>query len=120
MSDSAGGSGGGDGDDDSAMTPMQVAQMTCDEILEEVNEKKFPTDDVSRGMNEDDKGPYQFVFLQECEYMNALLYEMVKGLQETTFPSRSMPGHLTRAWVVEMCTLPTRMYGSQNDTHILS
>ena len=79
---SAGGSGGGDGDDDSAMTPMQVAQMTCDEILEEVNEKRFPTDDVSRGMNEDDKGPYQFVFLQECEYMNALLYEMVKGLQE--------------------------------------
>eukprot|EP00435_Cladocopium_sp_Y103_P039485 s1336_g10.t1 len=78
----AGGSGGGDGDDDSAMTPMQVAQMTCDEILEEVNEKRFPTDDVSRGMNEDDKGPYQFVFLQECEYMNALLYEMVKGLQE--------------------------------------
>ena len=78
----AGGSGGGDGDDDASMSPMAIAQMTCDEILEEVNEKKFPTDDVSRGMNEDDKGPYQFVFLQECEYMNALLYEMVKGLQE--------------------------------------
>ena len=80
-----GGSGGGDGDDDGAMSPMAIAQMTCDEILEEVNEKKFPTDDVSRGMNEEDKGPYQFVFLQECEYMNALLYEMVKGLQETRF-----------------------------------
>ena len=80
-----GGSGGGDGDDDAAMSPMAIAQMTCDEILEEVNEKKFPTDDVSRGMNEEDKGPYQFVFLQECEYMNALLYEMVKGLQETLF-----------------------------------
>ena len=78
-----GGSGGGEGDDDAAMSPMAIAQMTCDEILEEVNEKKFPTDDVSRGMNEEDKGPYQFVFLQECEYMNALLYEMVKGLQET-------------------------------------
>ena len=89
---SAGGSGGGDGDDDSAMTPMQVAQMTCDEILEEVNEKRFPTDDVSRGMNEDDKGSYQFVFLQECEYMNALLYEMVKGLQEGWDNSRSSGG----------------------------
>jgi len=81
----SGGSGGGEGDDDAAMSPMAIAQMTCDEILEEVNEKKFPTDDVSRGMNEEDKGPYQFVFLQECEYMNALLYEMVKGLQETRF-----------------------------------
>ena len=40
------------------MSPMAIAQITCDEILEEVNEKKFPTDDVSRGMNEDDKGPY--------------------------------------------------------------
>ena len=58
----SGGSGGGEGDDDAAMSPMAIAQMTCDEILEEVNEKKFPTDDVSRGMNEEDKGPYQFVF----------------------------------------------------------
>ena len=66
-----GGSGGGEGDDDAAMSPMAIAQMTCDEILEEVNEKRFPTDDVSRGMTEEDKGPYQFVFLQECEYMNA-------------------------------------------------
>lgn len=66
-----GGSGGGEGDDDASMSPMAIAQMTCDEILEEVNEKRFPTDDVSRGMTDDDKGPYQFVFLQECEYMNA-------------------------------------------------
>ena len=58
-----------------------------------MNEKRFPTDDVSRGMNEDDKGPYQFVFLQECEYMNALLYEMVKGLQA----SRSL------RWAWESC-----------------
>lgn len=76
------GGGAGEGDDEAAMTPMTIAQMTCDEILEEVNEKRFPTDDVNRGMTTEDKGPYQFVFLQECEYMNALLYEMVKGLQE--------------------------------------
>merc|ERR1712151_1135147 len=36
----------------------------------------------SRSMNEEDKGPYQFVFLQECDYMNGLVREMVRGLTE--------------------------------------
>jgi len=52
------------------------------EILEEVQEKKFPTDDISKSLSEEEKGPYQFVFLQEAEYMNGLVYEMVRGLAE--------------------------------------
>merc|ERR1711956_149754 len=54
----------------------------CGEILEEVAEKKFATDDVGRSMSDEEKGPYQFVFLQECVYMNGLVAEMVRGLQE--------------------------------------
>jgi len=75
-----GGSAGGDGEE--GQSPMAIAEIMCGEILEEVQEKKFATDDVSRSLSEEEKGPYQFVFLQECEYMNGLVYEMVRGLQE--------------------------------------
>merc|ERR1712232_1195863 len=33
-------------------------------------------------MSEEEKGPYQYVFMQECDYMNGLIFEMVRGLQE--------------------------------------
>jgi len=76
----AGDSGGG-GDDD-GVSPSSIAEAMCAEILEEVAEKKFATDDVGRSMSDEERGPYQFVFLQECEYMNGLVAEMVRGLQE--------------------------------------
>mmetsp|Transcript_130364 Transcript_130364/g.237027 ORF Transcript_130364/g.237027 Transcript_130364/m.237027 type:complete len:625 (-) Transcript_130364:230-2104(-) len=65
-----------------AMNPLAVAEMMCGEILEEVQEKKFATDDVSKSLSDEEKGPYQYVFLQECDYMNGLIYEMVRGLSE--------------------------------------
>jgi len=75
------GAGGGDGDGDQ-QSPMAIAETLCGEILEEVQEKKFATEDISRSLSDEEKGPYQFVFLQECEYMNGLIYEMVRGLHE--------------------------------------
>jgi dynein heavy chain len=75
-----GGSGGGE--EEAGNSPMAAAEVMCGEILEEVIEKKFATDDVNRSMSEEEKGPYQYVFLQECDYMNGLVYEMVRGLQE--------------------------------------
>merc|ERR1719197_1073514 len=59
-----------------------MAEAMAAEILEEVQEKKFATDDVSRSISDEEKGPYQYVFLQECDYMNGLVYEMVRGLAE--------------------------------------
>jgi dynein heavy chain len=76
------GGGGGGGEEDAGNSPMARAEIMCAEILEEVQEKKFATDDVSRSMSDEEKGPYQFVFMQECDYMNGLVYEMVRGLQE--------------------------------------
>jgi len=93
---SSGSSGGGD--EEAAMSPMAIAENTCSEILEEVQEKKFPTDDVARSMSEEEKGPYQFVFLQECEYMNGLVFEMVRGLQELQL---GFKGELTMSEVME-------------------
>merc|ERR1719277_1726536 len=97
MALSGGGSGGG-GDDGEAQDPMRIAEATCLEILEEVQEKKFPTDDVGRSMSDEEKGPFQFVFLQECEYMNGLVFEMVRGLQELQL---GFKGELTMSEVME-------------------
>merc|ERR1719401_2032611 len=77
---------------------MAVAESMCGEILEEVSEKKFPTEDIMRSMNEEDKGPYQYVFIQECDYMNGLVYEMVRGLQELQL---GFKGELTMSEVME-------------------
>lgn len=79
---SSGKSKSSDEEDLSSQNPMAIAEAMCTEILEEVQERKFPTEDVSRSMGEDEKGPYQYVFLQECDYMNGLVYEMVRGLSE--------------------------------------
>lgn len=90
-------SSGGDSEGEGS-SPMAIAEGMCAEILEEVCDKRFATEDVSRGMTEEDKGPYQFVFLQECDYMNALIYEMVKGLRELQL---GFKGELTMSEVME-------------------
>merc|ERR1719343_830801 len=98
MTLTGGGSSGGDDDSGGGQTPMQIAEGLTAEILEEVQEKKFPTDDISKGLTDEDKGPYQFVFLQECDYMNALIYEMVRGLRELQL---GFKGELTMSEVME-------------------
>jgi len=39
-------------------------------------------DDISSKLGDEQRGPYQNVFLQECEYMNALIREITKSLAE--------------------------------------
>lgn len=93
-----GGSTSSGGDEEVTLSPMAIAQAICDEILEEVQEKKFATDDVNRSMSDEERGPYQFVFLQECDYMNGLVYEMVRGLQELQL---GFKGELTMSETME-------------------
>lgn len=100
-----GGGGGGGGEEEASMSPMAIAEDLCGQILEEVQEKKFATDDVSKSLSEEEKGPYQFVFLQECEYMNGLVYEMVRGLQELQL---GFKGELTMSETME--ELATSLY----------
>eukprot|EP00746_Dinoflagellata_sp_MGD_P094656 gnl/MRDRNA2_/MRDRNA2_37720_c0_seq1.p1 gnl/MRDRNA2_/MRDRNA2_37720_c0~~gnl/MRDRNA2_/MRDRNA2_37720_c0_seq1.p1 ORF type:complete len:2173 (+),score=502.56 gnl/MRDRNA2_/MRDRNA2_37720_c0_seq1:470-6520(+) len=72
---------GGD-DEEAGASPMAQAESTCNDILDEVREIFFQVEETGRSMSDEEKGPYQFVFLQECEYMNGLVYEMVRGLGE--------------------------------------
>eukprot|EP00928_Gymnodinium_smaydae_P023766 TRINITY_DN1947_c0_g2_i1.p1 TRINITY_DN1947_c0_g2~~TRINITY_DN1947_c0_g2_i1.p1 ORF type:complete len:504 (+),score=117.93 TRINITY_DN1947_c0_g2_i1:219-1514(+) len=92
------GGGSGGGDDADALSPMALAEASCTEILEEVMEKKYPSDDISRSMSDEDKGPYQYVFMQECEYMHNLVHEMVRGLRELQLGFR---GELTMSEQME-------------------
>lgn len=68
------------------------------EILDEVHDIRFATEDTSRQLPEEDKGPYQFVLLQECDYMNGLVREMVRGLSELQF---GFKGELTMSEQME-------------------
>jgi len=68
--------------DEVVQSPMARAEDMCGEVLSEVCDVRFPVDDTSRSMTDDEKGPYQFVFLQECDYMNQLVFEMMRGLTE--------------------------------------
>ncbi|TYZ65632.1 hypothetical protein PybrP1_006817 [[Pythium] brassicae (nom. inval.)] len=65
---------------DAALSPTELARAALDLVLARVGEKKFECDDVARSLEE--MGPYQNVFLQECETMNGLLAEIARSLTE--------------------------------------
>jgi dynein heavy chain len=66
------------------MSKNQIAQELIKYILEDLNLKQaiYNLDDIKTRIDADSKGPYQNVFLQEIEYMNALLSEIVRSLEE--------------------------------------
>ena len=75
-------SGGGDGHGAEALSPMAIAEALCNDICDVVRDIKFPVEDIQRSLSDEEKGPYQFVFLQECTYMGALTGEMLRSLLE--------------------------------------
>jgi len=70
----------------------KVAEAYFAKINEDYNlkEKFFIIDDIKERIVE--KGPYQNVFLQECEYMNILLKEIIRSINEL---ERGLQGTLT-------------------------
>ena len=57
----------------------------------QLDQNKLNTEDIASKMS-DDRGPYQNVFLQECEYMNLLINEILRSLFEIEL---SFKGELT-------------------------
>jgi len=90
--------GGGGGEGAEEASPMALAEQMCNDIFDEVLDKKFPVEDINRGLGDDEKGPYQFVFLQECTYMSALVNEMVRSLAELQL---GFKGELTMSETME-------------------
>jgi len=98
------------GDDDN-LSPMKLAEEACGEILDEVRDVHFGVEETARNLSDEEKGPYQFVFMQECDCMNGLVYEMVRGLSEL---QQGFKGELTMSEQMEQLadalyreTLPT-------------
>lgn len=48
----------------------------------QLDSNKLNIDDIASKLGEDSRGPYQNVFMQECEHMNALIRSIVVSLQE--------------------------------------
>jgi dynein heavy chain len=63
-----------------ALTPQQIAEQKAIDTLDKFGEKMFDTEDLIRGL--DEQGPYQNVFIQEMDVMNALLVEMKRSIKE--------------------------------------
>ncbi|CAE7514107.1 ODA4 [Symbiodinium pilosum] len=63
-------------------SPMAAAEEMCNEILDEVREVRYNVEEISSQLSEEERGPYQFVMMQECDCMNCLVQEMVRGLNE--------------------------------------
>jgi dynein heavy chain len=68
---------------------QEFMHRVSDEV--QLDQNKINIEDVLSKLNED-KDPYQNVFLQECELMNVLIHEILKSLQEIEL---SFKGELT-------------------------
>lgn len=71
----------GQGSTEQDIFATNPAEEMCNEILDEVREVKYNVEEVA-SLSEQEKGPYQFVLMQECDCMNCLVHEMVRGLNE--------------------------------------
>jgi len=74
------GGGGGDGAGGGGDKVLEFMQR----VFEEVNLEsfKFQLDDIAGKMGEDSRGPFQNSFMQECEYMNILIFFIVSTLRD--------------------------------------
>jgi dynein heavy chain len=72
-------SGGGEEGEDAS--PQARVQQALTDIVERVKGIKFSIDDISTAVV-DDRGPYQNVFIQECDRMNILVAEIQRTLKE--------------------------------------
>ena len=80
---------GGD-DDEGSISPAGVAEQVLNDIVDRFGDKKFDMEDIDGSI--DDKGPYQNVFLQECEAFNVIIDEMMRSLLEL---NQGLAGELT-------------------------
>jgi len=72
--------GAGGGGDDEESPQARVQQLLTD-IIERTKGIKFSLEDISTAVV-DDRGPYQNVFIMECDRMNVLIAEMNRALKE--------------------------------------
>jgi dynein heavy chain len=85
--------GGGAGE---GASPEEIAGGVLSEINDKIGDKKFDTEDIARSMEE--VGPYQNVFVQECDRFNVLTSVISTTLHEL---SLGFAGELTMSEKME-------------------
>ena len=66
------------------MSTTEIAQAFSVRIFDEVQieTKKLPLDELKQRLIDDSRGPYQNVYLQECELINTLINVIVNELKD--------------------------------------
>ena len=83
--------------DDSSSSPEIKAETALIEILDRFSDRTFNVQSIKMEL-EGLMGPYQNVFIQECDALNALLKEMNRTLQELNL---AFAGELTMSSIME-------------------
>jgi hypothetical protein len=97
-----GGAGSGGG-----VTVQEKIQEFMHRVSDEtqLDSNKLNIDDIASKLAEDQRGPYQNAFLQECEYMNALIGAIVGSLAEIEL---AFKGELTMTEKMEASSISAR------------
>jgi dynein heavy chain len=90
------------------ITPEMKAETSLIEILDTFKDRLFDIEALRTELDGDSMGPYQNVFLQECESLNALLNEISRTLDELNL---GFAGDLTMSAAMEEL-----MYNLYEDT----
>ena len=69
-------------DGEGVLSPERVAENSLNEILDRLGDTEFDIVDLNSALEGDAKGPFQNVFIQECDAINILLLEMRRSLNE--------------------------------------
>jgi dynein heavy chain len=80
------------------MTPEMKAETSLIEILDTFKDRQFDIETIRAELEGDAMGPYQNVFLQECETLNALMFEIGRTLDELNL---GFAGDLTMSAAME-------------------
>lgn len=89
-------SGGGDG----APSIVDVAKDFAERVFNEVQveTQRLPVDEINSKLQDDTRGPYQTVYLQECELMNTLINKVIVDLKDLEL---AFKGELTMTAAME-------------------
>lgn len=74
--------GADDEDEEAGVVDEDPVSALLSSILERVKPIQFDTEDIATRIGNEERGPYQNVFLQECDRMNILTSEIKNSLQD--------------------------------------
>jgi len=88
--------GGGEGGNTVVDTAREFSERVFNEV--QVESQRLPIDEITQRMNDEQRGPYQNVYLQECELINTLINMVIVDLKDLDL---AFKGELTMTAAME-------------------